>query len=443
MFDSLSKTLQDVFKNLRGYGKLSEKNVKDALREVRLALLEADVNYKVVKDFVNVVREKCLGEDVLNSITPGQQVVKRVHDEMVNLLGSTHHTIDRSAHPTKIMLLGLHGAGKTTTTAKLALKWKNEGKKVMLVACDIRRPAAVDQLRILAKQVDVPVVTPNEGEAVPQIGERALKEALKAGVDLLLFDTGGRFQMDDDLVQELKDLRAKINPGNVILVVDSAMGQESVEVADTFNKAVGLTGLILTKLDGDARGGAALSVQSVTGCPILFTGVGEKIEDIEAFYPDRMASRILGMGDVVSLVEKAQDAFAEADMERMETRLMKNRLDLDDFLMQMRQLKKMGPLENLLGMLPGAGQIPEKAKAGLAAGMSEKKMSQIEAIILSMTTRERKKPELLNASRKRRIARGSGTQVQDINELLRNFTRARKMAKKMKKMQKGLLHMGN
>ncbi|MDD2237114.1 MAG: signal recognition particle protein [Kiritimatiellae bacterium] len=442
MFDTLSESLQKVFKNLRGYGKLTESNVKDALREVRLALLEADVNYQVAKDFINRVRENCLGEEVLNSITPGQQVIKRVQDEMVHLLGDTRRSFDLSAHPAKILMLGLHGAGKTTTSGKLALKWKNEGKNVMLVACDIRRPAAVEQLRLLAAQVGVAIVTPNPGETVPQIGARAYAEALKQGVQILLFDTGGRFQLDEELVQELKDLRREVNPHNVVLVLDAAMGQQSVEVASTFHQTLNLTGLILTKLDGDARGGAALSVQSVTGCPVLLTGTGEKLEDLEDFYPERMASRILGMGDVVGLVEKAQQTFALEDMQRMEERMQKNKFDLDDFLEQLRQLKKMGPLENILEMLPLGGQVPAKVKDGLAAGFTEKEMKKTEAIILSMTSRERRRPEMIAASRKRRIARGSGTQVQEVNELLRNFTRARKMSKMFKKMQKGLRRHG-
>ena len=442
MFDTLSQSLQKVFKNLRGYGKLTENNVKDALRDVRLALLEADVNYQVAKDFINQVREKCLGEEVLNSITPGQQIIKRVQDEMVHLLGDTRRSFDLSAHPAKILMLGLHGAGKTTTSAKLALKWRNEGKSVMLVACDVRRPAAVDQLRILAEQVGVPIITPQSGETVPHLGRRASEEALKKDVQILIFDTGGRFQIDEELVRELEELRRETNPRNVVLVLDAAMGQQSVEVASSFHKALGLTGLILTKLDGDARGGAALSVQSATGCPILLTGTGEKLENLEEFYPDRMASRILGMGDVVGLVEKAQQAFAAEDMERMEQTFQKNNFDLEDFLEQFRQMKKMGPLENLLEMLPVGGQVQQKMKDGLSSGFTEKEMKKTEAIILSMTPRERRRPELIAAARKRRIARGSGTQVQDVNELLRNFDRARKMSKMLKKMQKGLRRYG-
>ena len=441
MFDTLSASLQNVFKNLRGYGKLSESNVKEALREVRLALLEADVNYEVARDFIKAVREKCMGEDVLNSITPGQQVIKRVHDEMVNLLGGTHHSFDLSAQPAKIMMLGLHGAGKTTTTGKLALKWKKDGKKVMLAACDIRRPAAVDQLNVLAKQIDVSIVTPNPGETVPQIGKRACQQALREGADILIFDTGGRFQIDDELVGELKELRKEINPKNVVLVIDSAMGQESVDVAKTFHEAVGLTGLILTKLDGDARGGAALSVQSISKCPILLTGTGEQMKDLEEFYPDRMASRILGMGDVISLVEKAQEHVDLKDVERMEERLRKDTLNLDDFLQQMRQIQKMGSLENILGMLP-LGGAKAKIKESLAASDPDKEMKKTEAIILSMTPLERRKPGLINANRKKRIARGSGTQVSDINDLLRNFNQAKKMTKKLKKMQKGLRRFG-
>ncbi|MFH0880688.1 MAG: signal recognition particle receptor subunit alpha, partial [Lentisphaerota bacterium] len=323
MFDRLSGALQKVFKNLRGYGKLSERNIQDALREIRMALLEADVHFQVAKDFIAKVKEKCLGQEVLDSITPGQQVVKIVHDELASLLGGERRDFNWQGKPAGVMLLGLHGSGKTTTAGKLARKWKAGGKKVLLVACDIRRPAAVDQLRILAGEAGVDIVAPEKGETVPALGLRALQRAQREDFDVILYDTGGRFQIDQELVAELAELRKNTGPGNVVLVLDAAIGQESVHVAETFHKEVGLTGLILTKLDGDARGGAALSVQSVTGCPILLTGVGERQEDLELFYPDRMASRILGMGDVVSLVEKAQQAMDVEEMGRMEERLLK------------------------------------------------------------------------------------------------------------------------
>ena len=441
MFDKISSSLQKIFKNLRGYGKLSERNIQDSLREVRMVLLEADVNFRVARDFIARVKDKCLGKGVLDSITPGQQVVKHVHDELVNLLGGTHREFDFSARPATILLLGLHGAGKTTTAGKLALRWKKAGKKVLLVACDLRRPAAVDQLRILAGQVGVAIVTPATGETVTALGARALEQAVVDNVDAVLFDTGGRFQIDTELVRELKDLRDAVRPRNIILVLDSAIGQESVHVAETFHKEIGLTGLILTKLDGDARGGAALSIQAVTGCPILLMGVGEKLEDLELFYPERMASRILGMGDVVSLVEKAQGAFDEKEMARMQERMLEGELNLDDFLTQLQQIKKMGPLENLLEMLPRAGNVPAHVKSGMS-GVGDKDLKKSEAIIRSMTIQERRHLEILNAGRRRRIARGSGTDVCDVNELLKNFAQAKKMAQQLKKAEKRLLRFG-
>lgn len=442
MFDKLGQSLQKTFKNLRGYGKLSEKNIQDALREIRMALLEADVHFQVVKDFIARVREKSMGADVLDSITPGQQFTKHVQDEMVHLLGDTNVDFDLSGKPATVLMLGLHGSGKTTTTGKLAARFKKMGRSVMVVACDIRRPAAVDQLQILAGQVGVECLAPLPGETVPALGARALKTAADKMLDLVIFDTGGRFQIDGELVQELKDLRAAVKPRNVILVLDAAIGQESVHVAETFNKEVGLTGLILTKLDGDARGGAALSVRSVTGCPILLVGTGEKIENLEAFYPDRMASRILGMGDVISLVEKAQQAMEGADMEAMQAQLTKDSFNLEDFLAQMRQIKKLGPLENLLEMLPGVGSLPDRVKQGLTGGAGALEMKRTEAIILSMTPRERRSPGVIDASRRKRIARGAGLEVRHVNELLKRFEAARKIAKQMKKHQKRLLRMG-
>lgn len=437
MFDTLSGSLQKILKNLRGYGKLSESNIKEAMREVRLALLEADVHYQVVRDFTASVREQCLGEEVLDSVTPGQQVIKRIHEEMVKLLGSERKDFDWSGKPASVMLLGLHGAGKTTTAGKLALRWKQAGKKVVLAACDIRRPAAVDQLQILGRQVGVDVVAPEKGDTVPGVGQRARKVAEANGADIILYDTGGRFQIDAELVEELKALKDAVEPVNVVLVVDAAIGQESVHVAETFHQEVGLTGLILTKLDGDARGGAALSIQQVTGCPILLAGVGERPEDLEPFHPDRMASRILGMGDVVSLVEKAQSLVDEKDMARMEERLRKNTFNFEDFLLQLEQMEKMGPLENLLEMLPGAGQIPEEAKRQLGAN-SGKEMGHSKAIIQSMTPQERRNPELIKGRRRERIARGSGTDIRQVNELLKRFEQMKRMTKQMKKMQKRL-----
>lgn len=441
MFDGLSKSLNGVLRNLRGRGKLSEKNVQEAMREVRMALLEADVNYQVAKEFIARVKEKCLGADVLESVTPGQQMVKHFDDELGTLLGGAHRDFDLSGSRSSVLLLGLHGAGKTTTCGKLARRWKAQGRNVLMVACDIRRPAAVDQLRILAEEAGVGFVGPREGESVSALGVRACEHARESGFNLVLFDTGGRFQVDAELVAELKSLHEIVDPQNVVLVLDAAIGQESVDVAERFHQAVGLTGIILTKMDGDARGGAALSVHAVTGCPILMLGVGEKQDALEPFHPDRMASRILGMGDVVSLVERAQDSLDEGELVRMEEKVRKNTLTLEDFLGQIRQMKKLGPLENLLDMLPGVQEMPAHLREN-AMGQSAEGMHQAESIILSMTLQERQTPAIINASRRRRIARGSGTEVRDVNQLLKSFQQAKKMSKNMKKMQKKLLRMG-
>jgi signal recognition particle subunit SRP54 len=438
MFDRLSSRLQSVFRSLRGYGQISEQNIQDALREVRLALLEADVHYATAKEFIARVKAKSLGAEVLARVTPGQQIVKAVHDELVALLGGEQKDFNLSAIPAEVMLLGLHGSGKTTTCGKLARLWKQKGKKVLLVGCDIRRPAAVDQLEVLAKQSGAGIVKPQPGETVPDLGRRAFTFARENYYDIVLYDTGGRFQIDGELVEELKALRAAVEPQNVVLVLDAAIGQESVNVAQAFHEAVGLTGLILTKLDGDARGGAALSVVSVTKCPILRIGTGERAEDFELFHPDRMASRILGMGDVVSLVEKVQEHLDVGEAEKMQEKLRtKQGLDLNDFLSQMRQLKKMGSMGKLLEMIPGAGAIPGAMRDRIEND-SGGQMKKTEALILSMTPRERRHPDLIDASRRKRIARGSGLQVSDLNELLRNFRQAQQMAKKMKQMQKRL-----
>jgi signal recognition particle subunit SRP54 len=441
LFEKLSGALQKVFKDLRGHGKLTEANVQEAMREVRMALLEADVNFTVVKAFVASVREKCLGQEVLQSISPGQQMIKFVHDELVALLGGSQKDFDFTGRPAGVMMIGLHGSGKTTTTGKLALKWKKAGRNVLLAACDIRRPAAVDQLKILAGQVGVGIVTPLPGETVPQIGARALTHATDNKFDIVIFDTGGRFQIDTELVGELKELKEAVQPRNVILVLDAAIGQESVHVAETFHKEIGLTGLILTKLDGDARGGAALSVQHVTGCPVLLVGMGERAEDLEVFHPDRMASRILGMGDVVSLVEKAQQAFDTKDLEEMQDGMFSDELNFEDFLKQMRMMKKLGSLDSLLEMIPGAGQLPAHVRDNFGKDAG-KEMKRTEAIIQSMTPKERRNPNLLNGSRKRRIAAGSGTRVQDVNELIKKFQMAREMTGKMKQQRKKLLRFG-
>jgi len=442
MFDNLSESLEKTFKNLRGYGKISEKNVKDALREVRMSLLEADVHVDVAKEFIANVREKCLGEEVLLAVKPGEQIVKRIHEELVATLGGERSDFFLNARPAMTMLLGLHGAGKTTTCGKLALRWKKEDKKVLLVGCDIRRPAAVDQLAVLADQSGVDMLRPEPGESVPQIGRRAREHAVRNSYDMVIFDTGGRFQIDDELVGELAELKKMVEPHNIVLVLDAAIGQESVNVASRFNEAVGLTGLILTKLDGDARGGAALSVQSVTKVPIHLIGVGEKAEDLEVFHPDRLASRILGMGDVVTLVEKAQENFDEKEMEGMQKRLMRNQLNLEDFLVQLQQMKKLGSMDKMFEMLPGAAKIPKDERAKIAE-QSQTQSKKFEAIIQSMTVQERRKPHMLKASRRQRIARGSGNKVSDVNALLKQFKQAQKMTKKLKKVQKKLLRFSN
>ncbi len=437
MFDSLTSSLQKAFRNLRGYGRINEGNIQEALREVRLALLEADVHYQVARDFIARVKTQCLGRDVLDSITPGQQIIGHIHEELVTLLGKARQDFNLAGRPASILLLGLHGAGKTTTAAKLAHAWVKGGRKVLLVAGDIRRPAAVDQLRILAGQAGAEHLGPEPGETVPALGVRALRKARNELFDLLVFDTGGRFQIDAELVEELKALRDVLEPQNVVLVLDAAIGQASVQVAESFHRDVGLTGLILTKLDGDARGGAALSVHAVTGCPILRVGTGERPEQLEPFHPDRMASRILGMGDIVSLVEKAQAAVDPVEAEAAGEAFKRGTMDLEDFLAQMRQMKKLGPLHNLLELLPGAGQIPAEQREKMLA-TSGQDLKRAEAIILSMTPRERRSPGILNGRRRLRIARGSGTQVSDVNDLLRRFEQARTMMKRMRHMQKRL-----
>jgi signal recognition particle subunit SRP54 len=441
MFDNLSTALQKTFKNLRGYGRLTEKNVKDSMREVRMALLEADVNFKVARDFVKKVQESCMGEEVMGSITPGQLVVKKVQDELEELLGGAHKDFELTGHPASVMMMGLHGSGKTTTSGKLALRWKNSGRRVLLVACDIRRPAAVEQLMILAGQVGCDVIGPEPGETVPMLGKRAAKYAKDEKFDVVIYDTGGRFQVDDELVQELKEFSAETEPNNRVLVLDAAIGQESVNVAETFRDAVGLTGLILTKLDGDARGGAALSVHAVTGCPVLMTGSGEKMKDLEPFYPDRMASRILGMGDIVSFVEKAQGLVDEEQAMKMQEKLMKNQMDLEDFLSQIQQMKQLGPISNLFDMMPGDAMKMNQKKKDAIASASELEMKKFESIIQSMTKWERRNPKKIDRSRRLRIAAGCGRKFADVNQLLKRFEQMGKMGKQFKKMEKRLRHM--
>jgi len=434
MFDSLSDKLQSVFKNLRGYGKLTEKNVADALREVRVALLEADVNYKVAKDFIERTKQRALGQEVLTSVTPGQQIVKVVHDELIALMGGETQVTPNYASG-NWMMVGLHGCGKTTTCGKLAKLLSKNGRKPLLVACDVYRPAAIDQLETLGRQVQIPVFAVRDEKDVTKIAKQALSAAQAQGRDLVIFDTAGRLHIDEELVQELVRLRDLVKPQEILLVADAATGQEAVNIAEHFDKALGLTGIVLTKLDGDARGGAALSMRAVTGKPIKFAGVGEKLDDLEAFFPERMAGRILGMGDVVGLVEKAQESFDAKEAERLQEKIADQSLNLEDFLGQLQQLKKLGPLENLLGMLPGMGKMPD-----LSLGDSQ--MKRVEAIVQSMTREERRRPEILNANRRTRIARGSGTSVTEVNDLLKQFNQMKRMMKDMGKLQKKMARKG-
>lgn len=423
MFQGLSEKLQETFKRLRGKGKLTEEDVNVAMREVRMALLEADVNYKVVKDFVAKVKERAIGQEVLESLSPGQQVVKIVNDEMVNLMGTVSSKINISSKPpTVILLVGLQGAGKTTHGAKLANMLKKQGKHPLLVACDIYRPAAIKQLQVLGEQIKVPVFSQGQENPV-KIAQSSIQHALSNGQDVVIIDTAGRLHINEELMGELRDIKASVKPHEILLVVDSMTGQDAVNVAESFHQELGVDGVILTKLDGDTRGGAALSIKAVTGCPIKFAGIGEKMDALEAFYPDRMASRILGMGDVLTLIEKAQSAFDEKQAREMEQKLRKNEFTLDDFLDQMQQIKKMGSLSSILEMIPGVGKQLKDVQ------INEKDMAHVEAIIHSMTAEERRKPALIKESRKRRIAKGSGTNIQEVGRLLKQFEQMQKMMK--------------
>jgi signal recognition particle subunit SRP54 len=429
MFSQLSDKLQDIFKDLRGHGAISETNVNEALRQVRLALLEADVHYQVAKDFIGRVKEKALGQEVLRSVTPGQQIVKIFHDEMTQLLGGDNEPLDLSK-PGRIMMVGLHGAGKTTSAAKLARLLKKQGKAPLLFACDLQRPAAIDQLATLGQQVGVPVFQPPlQDKDLVRVGKAALAWAESQSGNVQIFDTAGRLEIDETLVNELKRLRDLLQPQEILLVCDAATGQQAVNVATHFHEALGLTGLVLTKLDGDARGGAALSMREVTRRPIKFAGVGEKIDQFEPFYPERLASRILGMGDVVSLVEKAAEAIDQKEAERLEKKLRTASFDFNDFLAQFKMLRRMGPLENVLGMLPGMSNMK-------GFSVDEKQLKRTEAIVLSMTLEERHKPDILNARRRQRIARGSGTSVTEVNTLLQRFNQMRKLMKNVGQMKK-------
>jgi signal recognition particle subunit SRP54 len=438
MFPQLSDKLQEIFKELRGHGVISESNIDAALRQVRLALLEADVDFQVARKFIASVKEKALGEAVVRSITPGQQIVKIFHDELTALLGNDAEPL-RFEDRTRILIVGLNGSGKTTSAAKLALLLKKQGNTPSLVACDLQRPAAIEQLATLGKQIDVPVLTPAPGEKnVQRVAAAALARAREPGAPVVeLFDTAGRQEIDEDLMHELKELKAFLQPQETLLVVDAATGQRAVSVATRFNDALSITGIILTKLDGDARGGAALSMREVTRQPIKFVGTGEKLDQFELFVPQRLAGRILGMGDVVGLVEKAAEAVEAEDAARLERKLRTASFDFNDFLAQFKMMRKMGPLENILGMLPGMSNVQ-----GLS--IDEKQLKRTEAIVLSMTNEERARPDILNARRRQRIARGSGCSVTEVNDLLRRFDQMRKMMKsagKMKKMMAQLARM--
>jgi signal recognition particle subunit SRP54 len=422
MFDTISERFGDVFSRLRGKGRLSEADVDAALREVRLALLEADVNIGVVKSFLARVKERALGADVAKSLTPGQQVIKIVHEELINTLGAEAPLKRPSAPPLVILMAGLQGSGKTTSAAKLAKLLKSKGKRPLLVAADLQRPAAIDQLETLGKRVGVPVYVDRKTKA-PKLAKAALKHARQEGLNVVIIDTAGRLQVDDELMKELAAVRKVAEPDETLLVVDAMTGQEAVNVAKGFLDYTELTGLVMTKLDGDARGGAAISAREVTGCPIKFVGLGESLDDLDVFHPERMASRILGMGDVLTLIEKAETAYDEEQAAKAAEKLRTASFDLEDFLEQFQQLRKMGPLQNLISMLPGAGQALRDVE------VNEKDLSRVEAIIRSMTPTERHHPKTINGSRKRRIAAGSGTRPQDVNAVLKQFSEAQKMMK--------------
>ncbi|MCU0771399.1 MAG: signal recognition particle protein [Verrucomicrobia bacterium] len=438
MFDSLSGKLQQAFKNLRGLGRISEDNVAEALREVRLALLEADVNFKVARDFIERVKTQSLGQEVLVSVQPGQQIIKIIHDELVQLLGATNAALQVGGNPACILMVGLHGSGKTTSSGKLARLLRKQGRQPLLVAADVYRPAAMDQIATLGQQLDIPVFVRKGETDVLRIAREALEAAKAQGLNTLIFDTAGRLQIDAPLVQELVDLRNLVKPQEILLVLDSATGQEAVNVATHFDQALNITGSILTKLDGDARGGAALSLRAVTGKPIKFVGVGEKLDEFEPFHPERITSRILGMGDVVSLVEKAAEAVDLDDAKRMEEKMRKGQFTLEDFLDQLRQMKKLGPLENIVKLLPGGAEVA----AHTDLSKQEREFKRMEAMICSMTRKERANPAILNASRRKRIAAGSGTTVAELNTLLNKFNQMQQMMKKMGKFQRMMMKMG-
>lgn len=429
MFESLSEKLQNTLKKLRGKGRLTENDINEAMRDVRVALLEADVNFKVTRDFIAKVKEKAMGSDILESLTPGQQVIKIVYDELVEMIGGTQSKLMVSSKPpTVIMLVGLQGAGKTTATGKLANYLRKNGKKPLLVACDVYRPAAIEQLHVVGRQLNLPVFDLGQGNPV-EIAKQGISVAQSQGRDTVLLDTAGRLHIDDELMNELVRIKEAVRPHEILLLVDAMTGQDAVNVAASFSEKVGLDGIILTKMDGDTRGGAALSIKSVTGKPIKFISAGEKLDTLEPFYPDRLAQRILGMGDVLTLIEKAQENVDMEQAKAMEAKMRRNELDLDDFLKNMQQIKKMGPLSQLMKMIPGMPDIKEE-------DIDQSGMKRMEAIIQSMTLEERRRPEILNASRRKRIAAGSGTRVQDVNKMLKDFEETKKMMKQMTKMDK-------
>lgn len=431
-FESLTQKLNDIFKKLKGKGKLSESDVRQAMREVRIALLEADVNFKIVKDFVKKVTERAIGQEVMESLTPAQQVIKIVNDELVQLMGSEKSKLNLSSSGlTTIMLTGLQGSGKTTTAGKLAKMLSKNGKKPLLVAADVYRPAAINQLQVLGEKLEIPVFSLGQQNPV-DIAKAAVEHARKYGNDVVIIDTAGRLHVDDELMEELYNIKNAIEPDEILLVVDSMTGQDAVNVAKEFNDRLDLTGLVLTKLDGDSRGGAALSIKAVTGCPIKFVGMGEKLDDLEVFHPDRMASRILGMGDVLTLIEKASKTIDLEKAKKLEKKLKSQTFDLNDFLEQLNQVKNMGSFDQILGMIPG---LPINKLKGIE--FDEKGIVHIEAIINSMTEEERKNPHIINGSRRKRIATGSGTNIQTVNRLLKQYEQTRKMIKKITGMEKG------
>ncbi|NLN15089.1 MAG: signal recognition particle protein [Tissierellia bacterium] len=438
VFESLSEKLQNALAKLKGKGKLTEKDIDLAMREVRLALLEADVNFKVVKDFVKSVKERAIGAEVMQSLTPGQQVIKIVNEELTKLMGESEAKIEfASSPPTVILMCGLQGAGKTTTCGKLALNLKKKNKRPLLVACDVYRPAAIKQLEVVGQQVGVPVFTMGNKIDPVNIAKASIEHGKKHGNDVIIIDTAGRLHIDEDMMGEIEEIYKEVNPNEVLLVLDAMTGQDAVNVASTFDERLGITGIILTKLDGDARGGAALSIRAVTNKPIKFVGMGEKMDQLEPFHPDRMASRILGMGDILSLIEKAQSSIDEEKAKELEKKLKSANFTFDDFLDQIEQMRNLGPLDQLIGMIPG---MNSKALKGL--NIDERDINRIEAIIKSMTKQERENPEIIDSSRRKRIARGSGTSVQEVNKLLKQFRETKKLMKRLSGMEKTMKKRG-